>query len=453
MTGRNWKDLTAFRTGGHLLVACALAALAITGCTPTPPAGNDNGAGNTNDNSNGNTNENTNDNSTPAERAFAGAAVCQQCHSDAHADWASTAHAGALETLRAIAQDTNAVCLPCHTVGFGQTGGYVDEATTADLAGVQCENCHGAAGAHTRNPGDASLRPKIDNDLLSAQVCGACHNDAHHPTYEEWQLSKHGNALAGLLANSFKQDSCLECHSQDYRYAIETGSDTVPTVDTAELSLECSTCHAPHGNTGQPRQLRAAVADLCGECHTQEEATIGETPHHPQLEMLTGAGAYNADGDPFTRVHSHSSLAASGGAACAQCHVVQFEVEEPNEGNPNVTGHTFNPFDESITTNQAAPYTGCTLCHDAATAEELRTEEQAEIESRLAALAPLFDATSPTYIDPATLSEADAARLATAKFNYQFVAADGSRGVHNPAYANAVLEVAEEIVSPLTSDE
>lgn len=196
MTRANWTDLGACRITGRLAAAWALAILTIAGCTPTTPTGNDNGDGNTNDN----TVDNTNDNSAPAERAFVGAAVCQQCHSDAHADWEQTAHAGALETLRAIGQETNAECIACHTVGFGQTDGFVDEATTAHLAGVQCENCHGAAGAHSRNAGDASLRPKIDNDLMSSQVCGACHNDAHHPTFDEWQLSKHGNALAGLLA-------------------------------------------------------------------------------------------------------------------------------------------------------------------------------------------------------------------------------------------------------------
>ena len=40
--------------------------------------------------------------------------------------------------------------------------------------------------------------------------------------------------------------------------------------------------------------------------------------------------------------------------------------------------------------------------------------------------------------------------MATAKFNFQFVGADGSRGVHNPALARGALDVAEQIINDLT---
>lgn len=427
---------------GTSLAMLGFAAMWFQGCTPSPPSGNEN----TNDNTAGNENQNANDNAAPAERAFVGAATCQACHANSHADWGATPHAGAFETLRAIGQHQNAVCVACHTVGFGQTDGFVDEATTPELLGVQCENCHGAAGAHARNPGDASLRPLIDATLMSSVTCGQCHTDAHHPTFDEWQLSRHADAVDTLKSNTHANDSCLECHSQDYRWATETEADNVPTVASAVLSIECSTCHAPHGNAAQPAQLRLPIANLCGQCHTQEEATLGNTPHHPQFEMLTGAGAFDATGDAFTLAHAHTSLTSGGGQACAQCHVVRHEVEEPNEGNPNVTGHTFNPFDESIVTHQAAQYTGCTICHTAEAAGALREATQTSISARLAALAPRFDSTSDSYIDPATLSETDAALLQAALFDYQFVNADGSEGVHNPAYADAALDAAEAIV-------
>jgi hypothetical protein len=140
-----------------------------------------------------------------------------------------------------------------------------------------------------------------------------------------------------------------------------------------------------------------------------------------------------------------------GGQACAQCHVVRHEVEEPNDGSPNVTGHTFNPFDSLITEHQADQYVGCLMCHGAEDAADLRIGTQSEIAARLAALAPRFDAASSMYIDPSSLDENDAQLLATARFNYQYVGADGSRGVHNPAYARAVLQAAEAIVTELSN--
>ncbi|MCF7669650.1 MAG: cytochrome c3 family protein [Verrucomicrobia bacterium] len=376
---------------------------------------------------------------------FAGAATCMQCHSDTHTEWSETSHAGALETLKAIGQGENGQCLPCHTVGYGLPTGYKNETETPYFAGVQCENCHGPGGEHAMNPGDESNKPLIE---MSSMMCGGCHTDTHHPTYDEWELSSHSDALSTIQNHPFGGDSCLECHSQDYRYAEEAGYD-MPSVENAQLSLECSTCHAPHGGVEHEGLLRAEVGNLCGQCHTQEEATLGDSPHHPQFEMLKGIGAFNSDGTPLEQTSAHSQLAAAGGQACAQCHVVSFEVENPNQGNPNVTGHTFNPFDESITTHQAPQYAGCSDCHTSEWADQHRHELQSEVENRLAALAPYFNEDSEQYIDPAQLSAADQEKLQIAEFNYHYVEADGSLGVHNKNNASEALDVADTIVGEL----
>ena len=378
-------------------------------------------------------------------QAFAGADSCETCHSGTHTTWQETRHAHALATLQAIGQGANGRCIGCHTVGFGQPGGYVDQATTPHLAGVQCENCHGGAAEHAASPSATALRPEVD---LSGELCGSCHTGAHHATYDEWELSRHSQALATLVEGGHAQSRCLPCHSQDYRYAVAEG-EPPPTPMTARLSIECATCHAAHGGAPHEAQLRKSVGEVCGECHTQGEAPLGREPHHPQFEMLKGEGAYQADGSELTRIHVHSLLAAQEGQACAQCHVVRHDVEAPNEGNPNVTGHTFNPFDGSITAHQAAPYTGCLMCHTADQAHALRTAQQERIEERLAALAPHFDPASPSYIDPDLLSQLNKDRLSVASFNYHFVDADGSRGVHNPALAGQSLNVAETIITEL----
>ena len=166
--------------------------------------------------------------------------------------------------------------------------------------------------------------------------------------------------------------------------------------------------------------------------------------------MLTGIGAFQADGSSLEQTHVHSSLATAGGEACAQCHVVKHDVEDPSEGDPNVTGHTFNPFDESIMMHQADQYTGCRNCHTDAVADALRIALQADLTARLDTLAPVFDSASASFIDSETMSATDQTRLSIAKFNFQFVGADGSHGVHNPALARGALDVAEEIITDLT---
>ena len=83
---------------------------------------------------------------------FTGASACAECHQSIHDSEVNTAHAGALQTLQQIGMGANPNCLPCHTVGFGLPTGYTNQTKTPDLAGVQCENCHGAAANHAANP-------------------------------------------------------------------------------------------------------------------------------------------------------------------------------------------------------------------------------------------------------------------------------------------------------------
>ena len=469
---RHKHFLNGLLTVSGTTAAIGVALVLMTGC-PTPGTADDNANTSANDNGdepdnanapsdnenatvdNENDNapaDNENDNGAPEERAFVGAETCMACHADTHTGWVASRHASALEALRNIGQEANADCIGCHTVGFGETDGFVDEATTPGLVGVQCENCHGPAGAHSRDPGNESLRPTVS---VSADVCGACHNDAHHPTIEEWSLSKHSMAVETIKSHAFGQDVCLACHSQDYRYALELREEDpdveIPTIETAVYSIECVTCHTPHGGLEYEHQLRAPIANVCGECHTQgEEVLPDNTPHHPQLEMIIGLGAFQSDGTEATASHTHGTLVtADGGEACAQCHVVQHEVEEPNDGDPNVTGHTFNPFDNTITAHQAAEYTGCSGCHTAEAADEKRAALQQEITLILLGLAFFFDDAGVGYIDPATLTEAERALLTVAKFNYQFVSADGSNGVHNPTYARELLDIAKTILANL----
>lgn len=147
----------SIRSASKLLAAILLiAGLSIAlpaGCPVTPPDDGTNG-----DNGGDGTDDTKGDSGLTGK--FVGAAVCVTCHSRTHNNWSETLHARALDSLEAIGQGTNAACLGCHTVGFGQSGGFVDRATTDALAGVGCESCHGAARDHVENVADGSLRPE-----------------------------------------------------------------------------------------------------------------------------------------------------------------------------------------------------------------------------------------------------------------------------------------------------
>ena len=58
---------------------------------------------------------------------------------------------------------------------------------TTNLAGVQCENCHGPAGNHVASEDDPTVRPRVE---IAATLCGGCHSASHTtytnaPTYED----------------------------------------------------------------------------------------------------------------------------------------------------------------------------------------------------------------------------------------------------------------------------
>jgi hypothetical protein len=102
--------------------------------------------------------------------SFTGAAACQQCHPDAFDIWRESAHAHALDTLVARGKEGAPECVPCHTLGFGYTGGFVDAETSPARGGVQCENCHGVGSNHAVNP-------TSDYGRTGEATCRACHTE------------------------------------------------------------------------------------------------------------------------------------------------------------------------------------------------------------------------------------------------------------------------------------
>jgi len=84
--------------------------------------------------------------------------LCQWCHYVQVRSWLNGAKAKAFDSLKAgvkreakikagLGPDKDYThdpeCLPCHTTGYKKKGGFVSIEKTPDLAGVQCEECHG----------------------------------------------------------------------------------------------------------------------------------------------------------------------------------------------------------------------------------------------------------------------------------------------------------------------
>jgi len=408
---------------------------------------------------------------------YVGSTRCKDCHALKHSDWAETLHEGALDTLEEIGQGTNAACLGCHTVGYGEAGGFVDRATTNDLAGVGCETCHGAARDHVENVADESLRPTVD---LSSSLCGRCHTSEHHPTYEEWQeaaghASVNEEIAAGMVAGTSFTTSCGVCHSGDvfYRAVLEeeeVANDDFVGMDVDELTpISCVMCHSPHKRTGnavepgegRDFQLRypevanpapvntveaatdATRFNLCGQCHHSRGRTWQSTeraPHHSvQANVYTGEMP-TPDGEALvlSRVSVHSFAPEQ----CATCHM--FRQDFQSEVAPAIAGHDFE------VNYQSCSATGCHPSQ--AQAEAVRATLQAEIQARLDDIEErLGDPADWEYSAQGGPEDQDAIpdEIKKVRFLYYYAANDGSLGVHNPAYVRDMLEEADAILTSI----
>ena len=120
---------------------------------------------------------------------YVGAQACQSCHSAIFQTWEKTRHAHAFDTLSRVQKSFDPKCIACHVVGFNAPGGFLDNLLTPDLAHVQCESCHGAARAHSKNP-----RVKPAQTKAPTEICSQCHNHEHSPLFsfkQYWPKIKH----------------------------------------------------------------------------------------------------------------------------------------------------------------------------------------------------------------------------------------------------------------------
>lgn len=426
--------------------------------------------------------------------AYAGAERCGICHIDTHAAWVKTGHAGALQTLKNIGQDKNTRCLACHTVAYGVSTGFIDEATTSHLAGVQCENCHGPAAAHARNP----LRTKPPIVTLTAEMCGGCHNDAHHPFYDEWATSGHGSLeipheeFADPATGPGRMGTCGACHSGATRLALlnsaqwGTPVEMPSTEEAAGTAITCAVCHTSHEATPYGAQLRFPLhseipysyttatnfvanfnpqVQTCAQCHNMRGATWRGTsrpPHHsPQYNLLIGNGGVEG-GETEIPQSAHMKIQNQ----CAQCHTHAHQVDEVTEQTPNYTGHDFKP-----------SMKGCAPCHDELGGELLTEVVQANTKKQIAEIKGLLDQwattkasealrtkygalawefqnigqlSTPTAAVPRGPSATEQAEvpdnIKQARYNLYLVEHDASYGVHNGNYTRYLLKVARDKV-------
>ncbi|APR75397.1 Hypothetical protein A7982_00743 [Minicystis rosea] len=364
--------------------------------------------------------------------------TCTLCHSntiapDMFTPWKKTAHHAALQ--KAIDGELDASfeedALPRYTVGYDRTAqnsGFDDAQTTAgwsfpatlqpgnwsallgtsglgQLAGIQCESCHGPQGGGATGPHANSTNLDLGARISwSGDVCASCHRGAAEANQAgEWAASKHADLTlafedATVEARGTTAAHCGRCHSAqgfaqyvkqlDQGYSGLLTSDGKPAapgspspnaatvasltklgLTSAEIQPQtCAACHDPHDATN-PSQLRIydAVASLpngmtnisgagtgmiCITCHNTRNGehtdfvaapTSFSAPHTAaQADAVYGFNAYYV---PRYNPSPHLAVANS----CAGCHA---EATAAKDEGAHRTDHSFK-----------ADNTVCATCH------------------------------------------------------------------------------------------
>jgi hypothetical protein len=112
-----------------------------------------------------------------SEITYAGVSKCAECHQLFVEGWEETRHAGAFKTLEEVGKSADPECIVCHTVGFGEEGGFYSVETTPQLVNVQCEECHGLDREHLED----YYKPMMP---VTESVCLKCHTKDNSPDFD-----------------------------------------------------------------------------------------------------------------------------------------------------------------------------------------------------------------------------------------------------------------------------
>lgn len=414
--------------------------------------------------------------------------------------WSKTLHSQIFTSgINGGSGTTGTGCLACHTVGYDtnnsaanggfsylmaqlkwtwpttlQPGNWNNVPTALqNVANIQCENCHGPGSEHAATGGDSIAITVPQN----TGQCNQCHDDpTHHYKGTSWENSMHAVTTTDPAGNA----TCVGCHTGTG--FIQRMNGISPITDTSYHAIDCAACHEPHGITGAgtTHQIRnmekvtlgdgtvvpltgndsrgypvtAGEGILCMQCHqarvnasTYVPTTAGSAhygPHEgPQADMLMGTNGFTYGQSMPTSAHQFVVP-----NSCVTCHMQEVATTDP--GFLKVGDHTFTPSYTNAAGQKEMLVAACQTCHgpDVTTfdfalfdyngdgkIQGVQTEVQSLLDQLSTLLPPNNQVKSSLAIDSTwTQHQLEAA------YNWTFVNNDGSKGIHNTAYAVALLK-------------
>ena len=307
----------------------------------------------------------------------------------------------------------------------------------------------GLAGLDGENGIDGVDGTDGTNGVAGNAVCLTCHTSAvKGAVTAQYETSVH--AIGAYVGYAGARNDCAKCHSHEgFVETVWTGLDTTAANIPLPQPVQCKTCHSFHYSLDFENESNSAIrkmdavtlmaggevvefanteSNLCMNCHQSRRNPADDAdgaamvyvsphygPHHgPQANMINGLGGYEFRAGLSTTM-AHESM-----SNCVYCHMPS--------GGTGTGGHTWVPGIE-----------GCTACHSGATDFDINGVET-EIQGLIADLeAALITAGMLDAEGHAIESVSYQADSVGALWNFLLVEEDASHGIHNPAYAKALL--------------
>ncbi len=166
-------------------------------------------------------------------------------------------------------------CFECHSSYIAEAAGQAESISQARslepksiVYGIDCERCHGPAADHvafqTEHPGAKESRHLISWKSLTRQqkldACAVCHSGNDLATQQSTFEFRPGDTLSRFYYPEFSSGGALPPDVHGKQMQLLASSRCFLKSNT----LECSTCHNPHGSG--PDDM-ASYSKQCLSCH------------------------------------------------------------------------------------------------------------------------------------------------------------------------------------------
>ncbi|MDY6952586.1 MAG: cytochrome c family protein [Thermodesulfobacteriota bacterium] len=111
------------------------------------------------------------------QAVYVGWEECKACHASVVEAYRGFKRSRNFRILEMRAREHDRQCLPCHTTGYGEPGGFTSIEKTPHLTNVQCEVCHGPASLHIKATTRAEKKETLE---IPRNICTQCHTQHGH---------------------------------------------------------------------------------------------------------------------------------------------------------------------------------------------------------------------------------------------------------------------------------